>query len=825
MKGIIWIKTTTDGRGYFPYFEDYIKKSNIAFIGDGLNNEVIKRNEINFTIVDGILYYKTTKVNLQLYSHLMFIYCSELLTPESYNKLLKIEEYIKQKSNIFIFNPVSSAKNDYDKLSFFQTLKEAGLSNYIPEHIKIEKKENLNNIPFGYPYLLRSTSDWGGKNLFFIKNKEERDLKYSLLSKINATIIAVKFYSPYIKELGYNLNCRVNMIGTEPIVVLCDPFPKTTFTHRIKEDGSPSNPDKFEHVLAIGNNPSEIFTNSSKYVINLVDQYRNLFKFVQQALNLHTIAIDFIVNEDNIIFLECNLKLGISPYKVPQFIKYSQKDFTYYHLYNDDTLRNNKILTNLSYYPAKNIYIDIDGTIANNIPRAQKHKVANKDYYDDIEMDLPIEHSNQVTKILHNSFDIIYITSRPESCLTAKWLIKNQYYYSKIIFSGSLDKKIPILEKDLNYWYYIDDFSKGHETSNIVVRHDVINNLKRKNIRFSRYNGKNWPNILSDIKIDYNYLPRNDNIKMADIYNGYQCIHGDSSKTDILLTIFVITIMGDQLAYTINSINELRGVPFIVHFIVNISPTSMAYQKMNMLVKTKYFLQLDEDMILFKDSFGSMVEEAVKTMDNTDNVFNVCFKLKDDLLGITMDKYLYGVKIFNSILMKNIIYSKGISSVDRELNFRMEKIGKSYKLSNQIVGHHAKYRSNFEILLKYAKMTNSLLLNNIQYSVIDSMRIFSVINSVGGIEQVVRIAISKWENCCDVLECMQKYSVLLKQYEKIELNKFINYGYKKNIVCEKDFTGVKDANYYGIFGIIYALLIGFKYDFNYYPYKEFSQID
>jgi hypothetical protein len=186
---------------------------------------------------------------------------------------------------------------------------------------------------------------------------------------------------------------------------------------------------------------------------------------------------------------------------------------------------------------------------------------------------------------------------------------------------------------------------------------------------------------------------------------------------------------------------------------------------------------------------------------------------------------LYGVKIFNSILMKNIIYSKGISSVDRELNFRMEKIGKSYKLSNQIVGHHAKYRSNFEILLKYAKMTNSLLLNNIQYSVIDSMRIFSVINSVGGIEQVVRIAISKWENCCDVLECMQKYSVLLKQYEKIELNKFINYGYKKNIVCEKDFTGVKDANYYGIFGIIYALLIGFKYDFNYYPYKEFSQID
>lgn len=880
MKGIIWVKTTNNGRGYYPNLEKYIS-SKVNFIGD---TTVYNNNEINFKVKNNILYYNNDPINTSKYSHIMLIYCSEILTADAYNKLYDIEEFGK-KNGLYIFNPVSNFLVDCDKITFFKTLSAHNIA--VPKFIEINSELDLNNIPYKYPYLLRTTIDWGGNNIFYIKNNAELLSAYAALSKnvsvalIPSKVIAVEFYSPYIDELGHNLNCRVVMIGSEILSVLCDPFPKNTWTHRYDEiSSSKIDPSTFDHVINISGKDSagRVFYKATKFLINFVDENRSYFKFVQQKIGLHTIAIDFIIHNGSIILLECNLKLGITPYKVNQFIKYLSdagdlSKLSYYEEYKNDDIRNANTLNSLFYYPPQNIYIDIDNTISDPTDRIKKWLntrtgLLDPRYYSDVTIDTQIPFSNSVAKLLYSNFDIIYITARPENkaaIATRKWLVNNEYYYTNIIYSGSLDKKIPYLRADPNIIYYIDDFSKGHE-SKVIIREDIIKKVQDLRIPYTQILNEGakdiWISIPDKIKFTYNY-PVNNNIKLDNIYNGYICIHDKGSvNNNITLTIFVVSIMGDQLKYAIQSINDIHGISFIVHFIVNINPTSKAYEKMNLLTRTPYFMQLDEDMILF-NNVDKLLDEAKSIMVNSPNIFNVCFKLHDSLLGITNNRTLYGVKIFRAAHMKNIKYKNGIASVDRELNHRMISSGNIYHLSDTIAGHHAKYRSNFEIMLKYSKMTSGLLLNNIQPSTIDLLRIFEVIGSIStsALKSFLKTCIDKWKiilNDSDYDNIYSKYNLLVKNYNKIELSRHVRYGFKKyeiktldrdektilnkesllmkkkmalDIKKRKIFpnevksSNYNDVTYYGIFGILYSLIIGFKYDYEAYPKREFDLIE
>lgn len=845
MKGLICIKTTSTGRGYAPDFESYIN-SKTNFIGDGLNNEHISHNTLNFSILNNELYYKKEKINFEKYSHLLFIYCAELLTDVIYEQLLEIENLVKTK-NIYIFNPVSRAKYDYDKIAFFDLLKTEQI--LVPDYFIINTKKALNEVPFNYPYLIRTNIDWGGNNLFLVNNDNERNKYYEKLISNDQTIsknhrsvntkyfatkviMAVKYYDPFIKELDCNLNCRILMIGANILLTLCDPFPKNMWTHRGTND-IPNNVANFEHVLMFKQEEELVpfFTKCSKYLINIVNANINFFKHVQQIIGLHTITMDFVINNNNIILLECGLKIGISPHKVPQTIKYSENNFNYYKEYQNNNIRNAKLYNYFSSYPRQNIYIDIDGTIANNIERIKKwslpkwplnknkNQVLDNKYNEDLLIDTPIEYSNEIINMLYEHYNIIFITARNNYYLTKKWLLEYKYYHTELILAD-MNKKIDIMAKDSNFYYFIDDFTKGYEYGSFILRKDMIEKIKKLKLNYCICNN-NWYNILDYVKPNYKYIVNN-NITITDIYDGYICIHNKNTMSnDINLTIFVVTIGGPQLEYAINSINNIKNIPFIVHFIKNISPTSLAYQIMNTMVTTKYFIQLDEDMIL--SNLDYMITEAIPLLQKDSTIFNVCFRLKDDLLGITKDKYLYGIKFFNSVLMKNIIYSNGISSVDRELNFRMEKINKKYILSKQIVGYHAKYRDNFEVMLKYAKMTNSLLLNNIQPSTIDLMRIFDILNNLD-IMYYYKIAIKKWNIGKNDFE--KKYKMLIEKYNLITNKKFIEYGFKKNKL-EKVINKNRiesDNIYYGIYGFLFALLIGFNYDFNYYPLEQYNLI-
>lgn len=790
MKGIIWIKTTCNGLGYFPGFEAYIKKF-INFIGD---EQIQYHNKLNFKVLDNKLYYKNLKVDISKYSHIMMLYCAELLTKEITEELLNIEEFAK-KNNLYVYNPISLAKNDYDKLEFFKTLNKRFLP--VPKYYIVDDS-TIANIPFNYPFLLRTNADWGGNNLFFIENIEELFSSYeSLRSKsfINSyhdnKIIAVEYYSPYIEELGYNLSCRINMIGPNIVAVVCDPFPITTWTGRFNRvTNKPIDLSKLENILLINQkNPSSVLIESTKYLLNFLDSRVEFFKFVQQTIGLHCIGIDFIISNGEVILLECNSKMGITPYKVDLFISYStnllsanSESFNYYSIYKDDEIRNKKILEGLLYYPRNKIYFNLPNDMQN------------------------LNYLSEVNKLVYANSDIIFISSQVDS---EKKLKDKGLYYTDILTSSPE-----------NNIYDLVDF----------------NSIKISSLPF---------------------VPTLNTIKLSNIFNGYQVIK-NAGEYIPEITIFVVTILGNQLKYAIDSINSLKTQKSIlVHFIVNVNPTSLAYEKMNNLCKTKYFIQMDEDMILF-DNFDEFVDEAIIELKSP-TIFNVCFKLKDDLLGIGDNRTLYGIKVFNSVIMKNIKYHKGISSVDRELNYRMEQRGMRYKLSSTIAGYHAKYRDQFEIMLKYAKMTSGLLLNNIQASVIDSIRIFTVIGSmdISVFNEFLKIACEKWG--VDVPDNFSTlFNNLVDFYNKVDLGKHVNYGFNKvniqhyevntiekgsrvknrelnklkavyknkssNINIKGSITNISNNVYYGIFGIIYSLVIGFRYDYEYYPIKEYNLI-
>ena len=109
-----------------------------------------------------------------------------------------------------------------------------------------------------------------------------------------------------------------------------------------------------------------------------------------------------------------------------------------------------------------------------------------------------------------------------------------------------------------------------------------------------------------DLEID-------NNVKIEDLYNKKTWIHGKTKK-NIKITIFLITIQGEQLKYSLNAINNLNtNIPVIINVIMNVCPTNKAYNEMRLRCTTDYFIQNDEDMELHNDIINKMYDEIKKS--------------------------------------------------------------------------------------------------------------------------------------------------------------------------------------------------------------------
>ena len=203
----------------------------------------------------------------------------------------------------------------------------------------------------------------------------------------------------------------------------------------------------------------------------------------------------------------------------------------------------------------------------------------------------------------------------------------------------------------------------------------------------------------------------NNCVNVQDLHHEKEWIHGNlgTKFENISVTIFLVTICGNQLKYSLESINKLSlDFPVLVSVIMNISPTNKAYNMMRIRCKTKYFIQFDEDMEIYPNGIETMLNSIHKK-----KIFLRCYRLIDHYLGISNPPTIYGMKLYDNEIMKNYpTHENGdvaVSSVDRLWHEPILKDGYSIDETSIIIGYHARKRSPFDLLLRYSKLTNSLL--------------------------------------------------------------------------------------------------------------------
>jgi hypothetical protein len=133
--------------------------------------------------------------------------------------------------------------------------------------------------------------------------------------------------------------------------------------------------------------------------------------------------------------------------------------------------------------------------------------------------------------------------------------------------------------------------------------------------------------------------------------------------------------------------------------------------------KTPYFIQLDEDMELREDSIQICMNQIEK-FGNNQKIFLHTFKLIDTELGIGNPPIIDCLKLYNNNIMKKYTtHNNGespVSSVDYLWHTPILNDGYRIDQTNIIIGTHGSHRTNYELFLRYCKITKSLLDPNIK---------------------------------------------------------------------------------------------------------------
>jgi hypothetical protein len=340
---------------------------------------------------------------------------------------------------------------------------------------------------------------------------------------------------------------------------------------------------------------------------------------------------------------------------------------------------------------------------------------------------------------------------------------------------------------------------------------------------------------LEDVQID-------NSVKLEDLHDNKWWIHGES-KDNIRITIFLITIEGYQLKYTLEAINNLpTNIPFLVNVIMNVSPTVKAYNEMRVRCKTDYFVQLDEDMTLFPNS--------IETMTNTisaksKNVFLFSYYLIDEYLGIGENKLLEGLKLYNFGIMKNYPSSSdldtSVSSVDRLWHKPIEADGFTQKnIYGELIGYHAKYRKPFDLMIRYCKSTQSFINPDIKKNSGDICRFIKPYQSISNFTELFNSLVIQFLQYDYTKFCIQtfnrNYLKLLTHANKYVCNETLrsydltntrvnlpdNYSVNINSIDLSTISIYKIFDIVSIIGIINVLFENYQYSFTKYPYDIYN---
>jgi hypothetical protein len=332
----------------------------------------------------------------------------------------------------------------------------------------------------------------------------------------------------------------------------------------------------------------------------------------------------------------------------------------------------------------------------------------------------------------------------------------------------------------------------------------------------------------------------NNNVKINELYDNKTWIHG-ISKENIKITIFLITICSDQLKYSLDAINKLdKNISVLINVIMNIKPTSKAYNEMRVRCKTDFFIQNDEDMELFNNSLV-IFDNIIK--NSKSKYFLYSFKLIDNILGIGSPPIIDCIKLYKNKIIKkypiNTDLKNIVSSVDYFWHQPALKDGYKSKDTKIKIGYHGKHRSDFDLMLRQCKILKSIIDSNIK-------------TNSGHICKLLRSLNKKSENLIDYFYIIINHFIFFTEVNFLKLNKIINnvnnyvpsknlnaYGIKNRVIIpelKKQYNfeiffslfNKKDINketFYSVLAILCIATDNYEYSYDKYPFKIYNYFD
>lgn len=293
---ILWIKTTSKGKGHYDNLEQYIEKNICNIIGN--TSQDIPHNTCDFVIEKNDIFYNNEKVDLNSIKIAVFIFTSEdsVITEECRNYLLNIEDILFHYKHIKIVNKPSSVIKQNSKIYLYSLLKENKIEN-IPMFKKLETVDQIEDINY-YPVILRKDLLFGGKCMTKCNNKLELINEFnSIENKDN--LFAVQFLNSEYKNIQGVL-LRVIVINN------------TILTYYLVND--PNGEWNVHTSSGWDRNDFNILNKSNE---DLIDE--SLFKHLISIMGLGTYAFDCIIHNNKIIILEVNVKFSLIKYQIREF--------------------------------------------------------------------------------------------------------------------------------------------------------------------------------------------------------------------------------------------------------------------------------------------------------------------------------------------------------------------------------------------------------------------------------------------------------------------------------------------------------------------------
>lgn len=303
MNKILWIKSYDQSQVRTPQLEQYMVENNIPVYGDFWSFKYSKTT--GFLLKQGELWYNDEKVNLSEVACAIFFFVPPYTPQHELNYLIVLEQFFDN-HDIPVYNRPTKGIFAANKLAFFNKISDTCQT---PAYQAVR---NINDTPyFNYPALVRSAEDGVRRYTYYVDN--DNDFKYTVkkLLPLNKSIITTQ----YIEHSAVH---RIAMIGN-----YCDFIYPVVSTEKIKGMTNISKDKSIIQKHAI---------NPSSYQISRIYE-------AQELIGLDTVGFDVIFTADDVIFLEANLSLGLSPQFLDFFREMELDWFIKYKQYNDTVLK------------------------------------------------------------------------------------------------------------------------------------------------------------------------------------------------------------------------------------------------------------------------------------------------------------------------------------------------------------------------------------------------------------------------------------------------------------------------------------------------------